>query len=49
MQRPISGDIFSKPSGSDVKVNILGGNSIGHCEKKNDKSVCLIVSGYREK
>jgi hypothetical protein len=34
MQRPLSGDIFSMQGGSEGKVNILGGNSNGHCEKK---------------
>jgi len=34
MQRPFSGDMFSIRGGSEQKVDILGGNTIGHCEKQ---------------
>ena len=30
------------------KVNILEGDSIGHCEKKVHTNVCLILRGYQE-
>jgi hypothetical protein len=31
---------------SEGKVNILGGDSIGHCEEKVNKNTCLIPNGY---
>ena len=33
---------------SEGKVNILGGDCIGHCEKKVHRDTCIIVSGYRD-
>jgi len=29
------------------KVNILGTNNVGHCEKNVHKNMCLISNGYR--
>jgi hypothetical protein len=31
---------------SGGKVSILGGDSIGHCEKKNFMNICPILNGY---
>jgi hypothetical protein len=31
------------------KVNILGGGSVGRCEKKVLVNTCLILNGYRER
>ena len=31
---------------SGNKVNILAGDSIGHCEKKIHSKMCLIVNSY---
>jgi hypothetical protein len=31
---------------SREKVNILGGDNMGHCEKKVLMNTCLIVTGY---
>ena len=39
--RPIQGE-------SDAKVNVLRGDSIGHCEK-NDMNRWLIVNGYGDR
>jgi hypothetical protein len=36
-------------SDSGGKVNILGGESIGHCEKRVHMNMCLIVNGCRER
>ena len=33
----------------EEKVNILGGNIIGHCEKNVYMSMCLILNGYRDR
>ena len=34
---------------SGGKVNIFGGDSIGHCEKRKVcTNMCLIVNGYRD-
>jgi hypothetical protein len=30
------------------KIDILGGDSIGHCEKKLHMNACVILSGYRD-
>jgi hypothetical protein len=32
---------------SGGKVNILGGDIMGHCEEKVHTNVCIIVNGYR--
>jgi hypothetical protein len=40
--RPIQGE-------SDAKVNVLRGDSIGHCEKNDRMNVCLIVNGYGDR
>ena len=33
---------------SGRKVNVLGGDGIGHCEKKKvSMHMCLIMNGYR--
>ena len=37
------------PGDSGGKVNILGGNSIGHCEKNVHMNMCLIPNGYRNR
>ena len=34
---------------SGRKVNIFGGDSIGHCEKKVHRNVCLILSVSRDR
>jgi hypothetical protein len=34
---------------SEEKVNTLGGDSIGHCEKKNPINMFLIMNGYRDR
>jgi hypothetical protein len=34
---------------SGGKVNILGGDSIGHCEKKVHTNMCLILNGYQDR
>ena len=34
---------------SGGKVNILGGDSIGHCEKTFHLSMGLILNGYRHR
>jgi hypothetical protein len=34
---------------SGGKVNILEGNSIGHCEKKIYINMCLILNDYRDR
>jgi hypothetical protein len=34
---------------SGGKVNILGGDSDGHCEKKKFTWTCLILNGYRDR
>jgi hypothetical protein len=31
------------------KVDIFGGDSIGHCEKKNRINMCLFVNVYRHR
>jgi hypothetical protein len=33
----------------EEKVNILGGNIVGHCEKNVYMSMCLILNGYRDR
>jgi hypothetical protein len=41
---------FSIQDDSGGMVNILGGDSVGHCgEKKVCLNMCLIVSGYRDR
>jgi hypothetical protein len=34
---------------SGGKVTILGGDSIGHCEKKVHMNMCLLLNGYRDR
>jgi hypothetical protein len=34
---------------SGAKINILGGDSIGHCEEKVSMNICLILNGYRNR
>jgi len=34
---------------SGGKVNILEGNSLGHCEEKFSINICLILNGYRNR
>jgi hypothetical protein len=36
-------------SDSGRKGSILGGDSIGHCEKKVNMNMCLILNGYRDR
>jgi hypothetical protein len=33
---------------SGRKFNILGGDIVGHCKKKVDTNVCLILNGERD-
>ena len=40
-------NIYRIQGDSGGKVNILGNDSVGHCEKKVHKNMCLIVNGYR--
>jgi hypothetical protein len=47
MKRPFSGDIFSIQGDSEGMVNILRGNSLGHCEKIIYTDMCLILNGFR--
>jgi len=30
-------------------VNILGGDSVGHCGKKVSLNICLILNSYRDR
>jgi len=41
----ITGDIFIQGDSVET-VNILGGGSIGHCEKKVNMNTCQIMNGY---
>ena len=34
---------------SGGKVNILGGDSMGHCEENVHTNMCIFVNGYRER
>jgi hypothetical protein len=44
------GDFFDTIQGdSGGKVNILGGDSIGHCEKKVYVKICVILNCYRDR
>jgi hypothetical protein len=47
MGRP---DVYFMPIRGDTggKVNISGGDIIGHCEKKNYMNMCRILNGYRD-
>jgi hypothetical protein len=33
---------------SGGKINILGGDSVGNCEKKVHMNMCAILNGYRD-
>jgi hypothetical protein len=33
---------------SGGKANILGGDSISHCEKKVHMNMCIILNGYQD-
>jgi hypothetical protein len=41
--------MYSIQSDSGGKVNILGGDNIGHCEKKVHRNMCLILTGYLDR
>jgi hypothetical protein len=42
MQDFIQGD-------SGGKVNVLGDDSVGNCDKKVHVNMCLILNGYRDR
>ena len=48
---PLTGTLRTHSiQGDSREVNILGGDSIGHCErKKAHMNTCLIVNGYRDR
>jgi hypothetical protein len=45
-QAELKGCIQSDPRG---KINIFGGDSSGHFEKKVHINMCLILNGYRDR
>jgi hypothetical protein len=46
--RAIYKRVYAIQGDSGGNVNIFGGDSIDHCQKKIHKNMCLIVSGYRD-
>ena len=49
IERTAASSPSSIQSDSGGKFNILGGNSIGHCEKKVHMNMCLILTGNRDR
>jgi hypothetical protein len=40
---------FNIQGDSGGKINTLGGDGIGHCEKTVSINICLILNGYRDR